>query len=511
MIDLPFIAVNSGTGGGGGGGDTIITGHVATYANLPAASGYTGQYYIVDTNTGTWLLGTLKKAGLYKSNGTTWVYIDNVPETTSLSDGTTVITGTNIILEGTNGVVTTTDVNNNKITISGPNIPDQLSDLSDDSTHRLVTDTEKTTWNNKLGSYTETDPVFLASQANNITSTHITTLNNTSGTNTGDETNTSIISKIGYTPADAQISDRIYDGVDLSTKFASKIAASPYNGDVWAWIKARIQAGNFDGIHVGDYIPFTLSNGTISDGDTSYSITSKTLNAVIAGIDTYKGYGDSEVGHHIDFISSNCIGTNIPFNKSNHNNGSSTYQNPFMASKIYACLNGIDNTATGYNSTAYGYDASSGGVFQLLPEALRNVIIGKRVYAEKRYSASGDLTEANGREWETWGTAVDDNGTKRGLWLPREAEIYGYPIHATGGKEAYSGLCNELIGGFVQYPLFAGCAGKPTRDKNRLSWWLSSVASGSSSHACLVHGNGCAYATECTSTTVSVPVCFRIG
>ena len=180
--------LDEGTGGGGTSGDTIITGTVATYAELPLAAGYTGKYYIVDTATGTWILGTLKKSGLYKSNGTTWVYIDNVPETTSLSDGTTVITGTNIILEGTNGVVTTTDVNNNKITISGPNIPDQLSDLSDDSTHRLVTDTEKTTWNNKLDSYTETDPVFLASQANNITSTHITTLNNTSGTNTGDQT-----------------------------------------------------------------------------------------------------------------------------------------------------------------------------------------------------------------------------------------------------------------------------------------------------------------------------------
>ena len=37
-----------------------------------------------------------------------------------------------------------------------PTIPDELADLSDDSTHRLVTDTEKTTWNNKIS--TETDP-----------------------------------------------------------------------------------------------------------------------------------------------------------------------------------------------------------------------------------------------------------------------------------------------------------------------------------------------------------------
>lgn len=39
-----------------------------------------------------------------------------------------------------------------------PTIPTNLSDLSDDSTHRLVTDTEKTTWNNKSdfsGSYND--------------------------------------------------------------------------------------------------------------------------------------------------------------------------------------------------------------------------------------------------------------------------------------------------------------------------------------------------------------------
>ena len=45
-------------------------------------------------------------------------------------------------------------------------IPDQLSDLTDDSTHRTVTDTEKAIWNNKLSSYTETDPVYTADKPN---------------------------------------------------------------------------------------------------------------------------------------------------------------------------------------------------------------------------------------------------------------------------------------------------------------------------------------------------------
>lgn len=35
-----------------------------------------------------------------------------------------------------------------------PTAPDQLSDLTEDATHRTVTDTEKTTWNNKLSSET---------------------------------------------------------------------------------------------------------------------------------------------------------------------------------------------------------------------------------------------------------------------------------------------------------------------------------------------------------------------
>ena len=64
--------------------------------------------------------------------------------------------------------ITSSDITswNNKSTFSGsyndltnkPTIPDELSDLSDDSTHRLVTDTEKTTWNNKSnfsGSYND--------------------------------------------------------------------------------------------------------------------------------------------------------------------------------------------------------------------------------------------------------------------------------------------------------------------------------------------------------------------
>lgn len=84
--------------------------------------------------------------------------------------------------------------------LNKPSIPSNLSDLNDDSTHRLVTDTEKSTWNNKqnsisdlaairsgaslgataLQSFTETDPVFTQSAAAGITSADIVNWNSKS-------------------------------------------------------------------------------------------------------------------------------------------------------------------------------------------------------------------------------------------------------------------------------------------------------------------------------------------
>ena len=56
-------------------------------------------------------------------------------------------------------------------------IPDKLSDLADDSTHRLVTDTEKTTWNNKLDSSALTNYVTFTSYPSGATAGVIKTLN----------------------------------------------------------------------------------------------------------------------------------------------------------------------------------------------------------------------------------------------------------------------------------------------------------------------------------------------
>ena len=90
------------------------------------------------------------------------------------------------------------------------------------------------------------------------------------------ETNTVLAGKAetADTTITQKIADRIYQGTDLSTKHAAEISAAPYNGNVWAWIQARIKAANFTDIHVGDYIPWTSTNG--------YNFKSE-----VAGIDTY--------------------------------------------------------------------------------------------------------------------------------------------------------------------------------------------------------------------------------
>ena len=100
-------------------------------------------------------------------------------------------------------------------------------------------------------------------------------------------------------------SDNTYPGVDLTEKFAAEISGY---ADAGAWIRARIRAGNFSGLHVMDYIPITCTNGN-------------KFNARIGGINTYKGYGDSAVGNHIDFISATLWPQTFKMNLKNFNNG----------------------------------------------------------------------------------------------------------------------------------------------------------------------------------------------
>ena len=274
---------------------------------------------------------------------------------------------------------------------------------------------------------------------------------------------------------------RYYEGVDLTQKFTSEIANY---SDEWAWIKARIQAGNFKGIYVNDYIPITCSNGYV-------------LKAQIAGINTYTGYADQQVGNHIDFICKELWNDLHVMNKVNYNNGNANSPNPFLASDLNYWLNSMSGTvpnSTSDPSVTTEVDYTAGGVLYYLPDKLKNQIITKRILLPSRYTAGSVLTSDNSWAWQ-----ITDK-----LWIPSEVEVYGAPCWGDSGYGA---------GGFVQYPYFANNMNRVKRrcsSNDRYSWWLLSARSGNSTHFAGVANYGSANSISATNAGIAAPVCFRI-
>lgn len=277
--------------------------------------------------------------------------------------------------------------------------------------------------------------------------------------------------------------DRIYSGQDLTVKFSTEIASAPYSGNAWAWITARIKASNFNGIHVCDYIPFTTTNGV-------------TMQAQVAGINTYKNYSDTPVSNHIDFITREIWPTLKPANPVNYNNGTSEQASPWRASDLYYWLNSLSGSVpngTALNPEMKEVDYTSDGVYYYLPAALKAVIVEKRFLLETRYSASGLLTDSGG--W-VWGNAGK-------LWLPTEFEINGASVWGGSGYPS---------GGSVQYPIFACSMNKlKYRNGSRCGWWTSTPRSGYSSSWCNVTFDGAAGTATASLAGIGAPVCFRIS
>lgn len=274
--------------------------------------------------------------------------------------------------------------------------------------------------------------------------------------------------------------DHYYPGVDLTVKFAAEIANY---SDPWAWIKARIAANNYSQLHVGDYIPFTTTNN-------------RTFQAQIAGIDTYYQYGDTAVGHHIDFITRELWPDTFKMNLVNFNNGTGeTKQTPWLGSNGYLFVNSLagqvpNNTTIPLEMADVDY--TSGGMYFYLPTALKNVIVEKRIYAQTRYSASGVLTADNSGAWVNLGK----------LWLPDEYEITGARLMTSTGW---------FSGGYVHYPIFAHSMNRLKKaNGSRYAWWTSSAYAGSSTNFVYVSYNGYVYYYN-ASSAYRAPFCFRVS
>ena len=275
-------------------------------------------------------------------------------------------------------------------------------------------------------------------------------------------------------------------GKDLSQAFAAEIAGFT---SVWTWIQNRIQTGNFTGLFVGDFIPFT------ADGNN--------YKAEIAGINTYKNYGNTGVGDHIDFITRDCHPTAFVWNRADYNNGTAVSPNPWLASSLYARLNSLSMdtpSAAVADGTPTLEDFTSTGIFTTLPIELQNVIVQKRVLLPRRYMDGTLLIDDNSWDWRDIGL----------LWLPSEIEVYGCRQWGSNlsPNQGWSS------GGFQQYPIFANNMRrvKGAGDGgDRTYWWLLSASGGLSTTVCVVYSTGSASHNTASDTIIRTPLCFRIA
>ena len=95
----------------------------------------------------------------------------------------------------------------------------------------------------------------------------------------------------------------------------------------WAQLKTKCQNADFSDLRVGDYKTITLTGGEV-------------VKMQIAGIDTYYKTTDQQLGHHIDWISVDCLNDYVQWNTTNNNNGNPGFQNNQQGNRGYVPFSG---------------------------------------------------------------------------------------------------------------------------------------------------------------------------
>lgn len=273
-----------------------------------------------------------------------------------------------------------------------------------------------------------------------------------------------------------------YDGVNIKDKFSGEMERT----DPWIWVQQRLSAQDLSGLHIKDYFEVTAGGNL--------------LQMQIADVNHDLHFGDTEITkYHIDFISKDLWPTEHQWNKKNYNNGLASEPGPWLCSDLYAWLNSksmsVPNAETA-NPSTIAVNYTSTGVYDKLPETLRNVIIERRTLVPTRYNSGNLLTDDAAVAWKNIGK----------LWVPNETEVYGQIVWGT--NNGYS------VGETHQFPIFTDgkmrikCIGN---GGSRGTWWLRSVASGDSTGATYVNNAGVAYRNIASTTGLCAPVCFRIS
>jgi hypothetical protein len=228
-------------------------------------------------------------------------------------------------------------------------IPDQLSDLSDDATHRLVTDTEKSTWNGKTDLSTVKADTDVASAIS---------LKHTQGTDQGLDTGganavTAAQAKAGYThsgtshaPADAVSLATVKADADVSDAISKKHSAVT----VSAPISLSGQALSL--VNDAAATITEIDTGALANSDTVIP-TSKAVTTAIAGVGS-GGFGGLYVNLSIKNNSTN------PNYQMDVSATTILLENSSKAIlRIDALSEAVDITASGVNGLDTGSEAGS--------------------------------------------------------------------------------------------------------------------------------------------------------
>ena len=272
-------------------------------------------------------------------------------------------------------------------------------------------------------------------------------------------------------------SDSSHTYWQLAGSSSSAVAYNtPYRGAelpyTWAELSTKVQNGDFSDLYIGDYVWVQLSPND------------EQVICEIAGIDTYYNKGNPVLGHHIDFISRNCIATTYAMNNSNTNNGTNT--SPYSFPWKVSALN-------------YELNDSVSSIYSRLPSDLKGVIRPKIAYLEERYSSGESLASENGASW------IGAGGNTGKLWIPSEIEVFGLPSWSEIGYGT---------SGFQQYPIFRLNPSKIIKKQgetiiSKTTWWTLSAMANSSTDFCCVNEYGNA---DHSSPVLAhgVPICFTI-
>lgn len=241
-----------------------------------------------------------------------------------------------------------------------------------------------------------------------------------------------------FVPDTAAAHNAIFRGKDLTNVYTKD------------QIYAKINAGTFEDLFIGDYFDVSITTQVPTSYDSenntwTYTSVTETVRHILAGFDTFMQNGDSALTrHHAVIVPKNTFTTNHPMNHSHTTVGA--YKESVMRTDILLAYQTALETAHG------------------------NHLLNRRVLVSNAmdstfYSMAGANFKGASKGWEWMDSKLD---------LLSEVQVYGSTVLSSSFYDV--GTDN------LQLPLFrldpsAKVCGKGGTGSGRNWWWLKAVAS----------------------------------